>query len=458
MRVSRSNSNKHNSKKRRRKTGQLVLLNVTLLLAIAALIAVWVYDDSNDKGRSSASNGAPGAPGHNAASNSGEGSANSSQNKDDNTGAKSDEDGAIIGEEQQGQEGAETDGESDLDGNGQAEEPEEPGEPGEPGELGTGSEGQVSGKTVKLAFVGDVLLAAKVDALMKKHGYSYPYAKASDYLKNPDLTAANLESPITTRGTPAPNKQFVFQGSPNALPALTESGIDVVSLANNHTLDMGVVGLLDTIGHLDEAGMPHVGGGNDESEAYEPVILEAKGVKVAYIGLSRVLPVVEWKATKDRPGVAESYDPTRGLEAIRKAKEKADLVVVMVHWGIERNDFPEKYQQGLARQYIDAGADLIIGSHPHVLQGFETYKGKWIAYSLGNFIFNMTKTEKTKDTGVLDALCTKEGDCKLQFHPMRAIESQPTPLEGDAAKELLARLSKMSLNARVDEEGHIVQK
>jgi len=455
MRVSRSNSNKHNGSKRRRKTGQLVLLNLTLLLAIAALIAVWVYDDSDDKGRSSAGNGAAGAPGQNAATNSGDGAANSPQNKDGNLGDKPDDDGASIGEEQQSQEGTEsdgtdgtdgTDGESDPDGNGQAEEP------------GTGSEGQVSGKSVKLAFVGDVLLAAKVDALMKQHGYSYPYAKASDYLKNPDLTAANLESPITTRGTPAPNKQFVFQGPPAALPALTESGIDVVSLANNHTLDMGVVGLLDTIGHLDEAGMPHVGGGNDETEAYEPVILEAKGVKVAYIGLSRVLPIVEWKATKDRPGVAESYDPTRGLEAIRKAKEKADLVVVMVHWGIERNDFPEKYQQNLARQYIDAGADLVIGSHPHVLQGFETYKGKWIAYSLGNFIFNMTKTEKTKDTGVLDALCTKEGDCKLQFHPMRAIESQPTPLEGNAAKELLARLSKMSLNALVDEEGHIIQK
>jgi len=455
MRVSRSGSNKHSSRKRRRKTGQLVLLNLTLLLAIAALIAVWVYDDSDNKERTSASNGAA-APGHNAASNLDEGSADPAQNKDDNPGVKSDEDGAITGEEQQGQEGADSNGESELDGNGQAEEPTE--EPEKAVEPGTGSAGQVSGKSIKLAFVGDVLLADKVNALMKTHGYGYPYAKASDYLKNPDLTAANLESPITTRGTPAPNKQFVFQGSPAALPALTESGIDVVSLANNHTLDMGVVGLLDTIGHLDEAGMPHVGGGNDESEAYQPVILEAKGVKVAYIGLSRVLPIVEWKATKDRPGVAESYDPTRGLEAIRKAKEKADLVVVMVHWGIERNDYPEKYQQALARQYIDAGADLVIGSHPHVLQGFETYKGKWIAYSLGNFIFNMTKTEKTKDTGVLDAQCTKEGDCKLQFHPMKAIESQPTPLEGNSAKELLARLSKMSLNARVDEQGYIIQK
>jgi poly-gamma-glutamate synthesis protein (capsule biosynthesis protein) len=104
---------------------------------------------------------------------------------------------------------------------------------------------------------------------------------------------------------------------------------------------------------------------------------------------------------------------------------------------------------------IDAGADLIIGSHPHVLQGFEQYKGKWIAYSLGNFIFNVTATPRTKDTGVLDAVCTKSGECKLAFHPMVADQSRPAPAEPDKATEIIDYISRISIGAKVDQDGYI---
>ncbi|MBW7477006.1 CapA family protein [Paenibacillus oenotherae] len=342
-------------------------------------------------------------------------------------------------------------------GDGDGDDPAEPDNKPSPGDEGSAA-GEPDGKTIKLSFVGDILLASSVEALMKSHGFDYPYAKALPYLTKPDLLAGNLENPITTRGVPALNKQYVFKGTPDSLPALKEAGFDVVNLANNHTLDQGVEGLLDTIGHLDEAGMPNMGGGNDETEAYKPVLLEANGISVAYVGLSRVLPVGEWKATDKRPGLAETYDSTRAVKTIKEAKGQADLVVVMVHWGIERADHPNADQKRLAREYIDAGADLVIGSHPHVLQGLEQYKGKWISYSLGNFIFNMTKTENTKDTGVLDAVCTVAGDCSLQFHPMRAVASQPTPLEGEQAKVLLERLSSLSINAQVDAEGYVKPK
>lgn len=328
---------------------------------------------------------------------------------------------------------------------------DEPLQPQDEALLGDGG----TGEKVLLSFVGDILLAGSVQRELERNGYDYPYAKVLSYLADADLTAGNLESPFTLRGTPALDKTYVFNGKPEALPALREAGFDVVTLANNHTLDMGVEGLLDTMQHLDEAGLPHVGAGNNDTEAFEPVILETKGIKVAYLGLSRVVPVVEWKAEKYRAGVAETYDTTRAVKAIAAAKEQADLVVVLVHWGKEREEQPEDYQRSYAREYIDAGADLVIGSHPHVLQGFEHYKGKWIAYSLGNFIFNMTTNEANAETGVLDARCTREGQCDLRFHPMKAVASQPARLAGEEAQQLLSRVQALSFGISIDEEGNL---
>lgn len=318
-------------------------------------------------------------------------------------------------------------------------------------QLGSGE----ADEKVLLSFVGDILLAGSVQRELDRNGYDYPYANVLSYLADADLTAGNLESPFTLRGTPAEGKSYVFNGKPEALPELRNAGFDVVTLANNHTLDMGVEGLLDTMKHLDEAGLPHVGAGNNDTEAFEPVILESKGIKVAYLGLSRVVPVVEWKAEKYRAGVAETYDTTRAVKAIAAAKEQADLVVVLVHWGKEKQEQPEAYQRSYAREYIDAGADLVIGSHPHVLQGFEQYKGKWIAYSLGNFIFNMTTNEANAETGVLDARCTREGECDLRFHPMKAVASQPALLTGEDAQRLLGRVETLSFGIRIDDEGKL---
>jgi len=128
----------------------------------------------------------------------------------------------------------------------------------------------------------------------------------------------------------------------------------------------------------------------------------------------------------------------------------------MAHWGTERKETPEEYQVVKGRQLIDAGADLVIGSHPHVLQGFESYNGKWIAYSLGNFVFNMTASPLTSETGVLMAECSKDGDCELTFHPMKAVNSQPKPMDEEAGKSLLARISALSVFAEVRDNGQIV--
>lgn len=317
----------------------------------------------------------------------------------------------------------------------------------EPGEAG-GNEDKIS-----LSFVGDLLVADYVSAITDKEGYPFLYKPSMLYLSEPDLTAGNLEFPITARGVPVEGTPYVFKGSPDVLPAMRDAGFDIMSLANNHALDQGVEGMLDTMNYLDEAGLSHMGAGNNDTEAFAPVIKEVRGIKVAYIGLSRVVPFSSWKADKNVAGVAESYDTRRALEAVAKAKKDADIVVVMVHWGKERVAQPEPYQKDFGKQYIDAGADLVIGSHPHVLQGFEMYKGKWIAYSLGNFIFTSYPKETAGETGVLDAVCTKSGDCEMTFHPMFTVNAQPTPLEGEKAKAVLDRLSSISFGVTLGEDG-----
>ncbi|SDX19165.1 CapA family protein [Paenibacillus sp. CF384] len=440
MPVSRSESRQHQKQQRARRMKRLFAINLVLLLIIGALAVVYVVQRQD--GKEKLNNTAAGSDSAGQTANAGNESGTDDQSPD-----QANTDASETPETDDPTEGHTT------------YEPISEDEPSSDNEAATGGTvTPAAGERVNLSFTGDVLLAASVEKLMLKNGYEYPYAKVLNQLKTPDLMAVNLETPVTLRGTPAENKQYVYKSSPDALPALKAAGIDVVNLANNHTLDQGEEGLLDTIGHLDEAGIPNMGAGRDELEAFKPVLLEAKGISVAFLGLTRVIPVGSWKATKDHAGLAETYDSTRAVAAIKQAKTQADIVVVMVHWGIEREDLPNNDQKRLAHEYIDAGADLVIGSHPHVLQGFESYKGKWIAYSLGNFIFSGMTPDTTKDTGVLDAACNVKGDCSLKFQPMRAVQSQPAPLAGEEGVALLKRMSSISFHATVDEAGNIQSK
>lgn len=329
-----------------------------------------------------------------------------------------------------------------------------------PGDDGTGTGAGQAGESISLAFVGDILPASGVGKLMDQHGVDYPFALAKPILEAADIAAGNLEAPVTTRGTPAQNKTYVFKGKPEHLAGLKNAGLDVVSLANNHTLDQGWEGLSDTMDALDDIKLKHMGSGADDKEAFAPVYIEHDGITVAYIGVSNVVPEGSWKAGPNHPGVAETYDTTRAVEAVKNARELANIVVVMVHWGNERADKPKQAQFDVGHTLIDAGADLVIGSHPHVLQGFEAYKGKWIAYSLGNFVFT-TRSDgysKTQDTGILTATCKASGDCALQFHPMYAKASQPGPMEAEQAKALFDRLNPVSYGAVIASDGQIKAK
>jgi len=309
---------------------------------------------------------------------------------------------------------------------------------------------------VQMSFVGDVLLGSTVEGLLNRNGYDYPYRNVLSYLQRPDLTVADLETPITNGGGSKQTKEYVYYSSPETLPAFKEAGFDLVNLANNHVMDYGAEGLLETFRHLNDNGIPYIGAGKNAEEAFKPVIIEKKGVKIAFLGFSRVVPDHSWKAGPDHAGVADAYNYTLPVEAIKKAKARADLVVVFAHWGVERQDTPESYQRDLAHRFIDAGADLIVASHPHVLQGFETYKGKWIAYSLGNFIFTTNDVVKTWDSMILEASCSKEGECAVNAVPVLTKAAQPAVMLPDAALALFRRLSQLSYGARILDNGNIV--
>ncbi len=258
----------------------------------------------------------------------------------------------------------------------------------------SGQTGEESGG-ITLLFAGDVYFS---DHVMNAYNQAGGIAGVLDEGIRAEIGAAdifmvNQEFPFTNRGTAAEDKQFTFRIPPEKVSMLTEMGVDIVTMANNHILDFGPEGITDSLAALDGAGIPHVGAGENLEQAKKLRILEVKGRKIGFLGVSRVYMAASWAAGADHPGVFSTYDPTMALQEIRAAGAQCDYLVVYVHWGIERNTTPEDYQRSMGRQYIDAGADLVVGSHPHVLQEIEYYKDKPIAYSLGNFVFGSSIPE-----------------------------------------------------------------
>lgn len=245
--------------------------------------------------------------------------------------------------------------------------------------------------SMTILFSGDVLLSDHVlNAYSRAGGISgvldQGYLSA---IQSADYFAVNEEFPFSSRGTQAADKQYTFRLAPEKVSMFKEMGIDAVTLANNHALDYGTDALLDTCEVLDGAGILHTGAGKNLDEAKQPVVFVKNGQRVALIGATRVIPEAGWAATNGHPGMLSSYEVSVEplLSQIAECHAAGDKVVVLIHWGIERDETPQEYQRVLAKRYIDAGADLVIGSHPHVLQGIEYYKGKPIFYSLGNFVF-----------------------------------------------------------------------
>ncbi len=266
----------------------------------------------------------------------------------------------------------------------------------------------------------------------------------------------NQEFPFSHRGAAAKDKQYTFRLPPNKVALFQEMGIDGVALANNHALDFGRDALLDTCGVLDAAGILHTGAGADLEQARRPVAIEAQGKKVAVIGATRVMPTADWAAGKGHPGMLAAYDMAVLLDEIRIQRQANDFVAVYIHWGVEKEETPQEYQRAMGRQMVEAGADLVVGAHPHVLQGVEYYQGKLIAYSLGNFVFGSSIPR----TALLQVDWEKGQDMpKYRLLPGTSGAGYTRMITDEAGRQEFFRyMESISFNARVEEDGTLCAK
>lgn len=309
-------------------------------------------------------------------------------------------------------------------------------------------------KKATLVFAGDVYFSDYVLANYNQSGIS---AVLSEPLRNElsgaDITMLNNEFPYSTRGTKAPDKQFTFRIDPSYVSILKESGTDIVTLANNHVLDYGTDALTDTFQTLDDAGIAYAGAGNSLERASRLITKKAGGRTFGFLAASRVFPVVSWNVENAQPGVFSAYDPSRLTAAVSEARKKCDFLCVYVHWGIERSTQPEAYQVSMAHALIDAGADAVIGAHPHVLQGVEYYKEKPVFYSLGNFIFY----QNIERTAIAKLTLKPDNTTSWQLLPAKA-SGACTSLVSDAAsrQEFYNYMEGLCVNAHFTKNGRIV--
>ena len=332
-------------------------------------------------------------------------------------------------------------------------EPEEPAEerpepePEEPAEERPEPEPEEPG-SVLLAFAGDVMFSDPFLASYDKSGISaIADSEMLERMQNADLFVINEEFPFSLRGEAMEDKQFTFRADPKYVEIFQKMGVDIATVANNHALDFGRDAFLDTLDTLKSAGITCIGGGYHLSEASAPAVQTIKGQTFAIFGATRVSPSATWYASDSQAGLFQTYDATLLNQKIAEAHTEYDHVIVFVHWGIEKNETPEDYQRSLAKGYIDAGADLVVGCHPHVLQGFEYYNGVPIVYSLGNYLFG----NRDGDTVLLEASYDSEGAPSIQLVPCKRVGSVLSRIQHPEA--LFQHLTELSFGVTVAEDG-----
>ena len=294
---------------------------------------------------------------------------------------------------------------------------------------------------ITLVAVGDIMLSRMVAQRMKtRHDYKYPFLKTVGLTRDVDIAFGNLECPIT-QGRTIGSTEMIFRADPESIKGLKYAGFDVLSLANNHSFNFGVQGLKDTFQYLDKLGIVYSGAGRDKREAYTPKIVEVKGIKIAFLAYADDAFSPLYSQAKDsRAGIAFMKIPEM-KKAVAAAKSKADLIIVSMHSGTEYASQPNGKQVAFAHAAIDAGADLIIGHHPHTVQKMEKYKGKYIFYSLGNFVFDQMWSRETKEGLAVKLTLSKDGVREIELIPV-LIEnySQPRIMSEAEAQNIFKKL------------------
>ncbi len=295
-----------------------------------------------------------------------------------------------------------------------------------------------SGQPVTLAFGGDVHFEGATRGRLADPATAL--APIAPLLRGADVAMVNLETAITVRGARQP-KEYTFRAPATAYAALRAAGVDVVTAANNHGMDYGVVGLRDTVAAAAAARFPVVGIGLDGAAAYRPWRTTVRGQRLAVFGATHVLDdslAAAWTAGPGKPGLASAYAEATLLGAVRAARRDSDTVVVFLHWGRERAQCPIPRQGDIARKLVDAGADVVVGSHAHVLLAGGRYGTAFVHYGLGNFVF-YARGGVGAQTGVLTLTVTGRDVDSYRWSPAVISGGVPHPLTGRAAAAAVTR-------------------
>lgn len=314
---------------------------------------------------------------------------------------------------------------------------------------------------ISFGFAGDILFDdeyAMMANLLRRgvsieNGISEPLLAQ---MHDVDIMMVNNEFSYTNRGTPTEGKTYTFRADTSMVSYLNDMGVDIVSLANNHVYDFGETGLLDTLDTLEQAEMPYVGAGRNLEEAAAPVYFISGDVKVAIVSATQIerLDNPDTKeAGENSPGVFRCWNPEKLYGVVAAAEENSDFVIVYIHWGTENVAEPDWAQLAQAEGLAQAGADLIIGDHPHCLQGIQYYGDVPVFYSLGNFWFN----SKTMDTGMVKADISKDGIESLQFVPAIQSDCRTDLAYGSDKERILTELNSISYGITIDGDGFITK-
>jgi poly-gamma-glutamate capsule biosynthesis protein CapA/YwtB (metallophosphatase superfamily) len=331
---------------------------------------------------------------------------------------------------------------------------EKPPKPAEPSAISAQPQAKASispSGPIRISWVGDIVMEVPWRQQMLPPNALFDGVR--DRLKTADLTIANLETPLTdwAEQTPYKDKSAVEAGkdvilrvsSPQAAQALAQGGIKVVGLANNHTMDFTDHGLLETLDRLRKAGVLFAGAGENLAAAEDALVVQVKGRRVGILSFSDVVPRYSW-AEENHPGIATGKEADRVVEAIRRARPKVDILILLLHWGTQFVSEPVPRQLFLAQQAQRAGADLVLGAHPHVLQGVGCLGRVPVVYSAGNFVFP-TMSLPTRRSAIFEFEFSVSGPPALHLVPVM-IDEQGAPqlAEGDIRQDILLEMSKLS--------------
>lgn len=315
-------------------------------------------------------------------------------------------------------------------------------------------------ETVTFTFAGDVLLDENYAVMSTYRANGSVLENCIDpelleIMQGSDIFMINNEFPYTDRGAPLANKTFTFRADPANVQILKDMGVDIVSLANNHASDYGEISLLDTLDTLEGAGIPYVGAGRDLEEASKVVFYQKGDMKIGVVSATEVerMATPDTKgATENTPGTFRCFQNDALEEVIREAKKECDFLIVVVHWGTESTDELDWSQPGQAADFTAAGADVVIGAHPHVLQEIAYVNEAPVFYSLGNYWFN----SKTQDSCLVTLEIGDEGLVSAKFIPCRTSGSKTSLATGAEAERILEYMRGLSDGVLIDEEGYVM--